>query len=105
MSPTGAPNARFRVLELLHKHFGPGDKLMETSLGNPYVYAQAFLTRSGKREVLLVNKRDRTMTIPLGEAGKFEYVDQTTGGNPPASTSTDGALKLNGSAVGVITFP
>jgi hypothetical protein len=101
---TGAPNARFRVLELLHKHFGPGDKLVETSLDNPYVYAQAFRTRSGKREVLLVNKRDRTTTVPFDEVGEFEYVDQTTGPNLPASMSTGSSLNLNGLAVGVATL-
>ncbi|HUJ22794.1 MAG TPA: hypothetical protein VLX58_14775 [Bryobacteraceae bacterium] len=101
---TGAPNARFRVLELLHKHFGPGDKLVETAVNNPYIYAQAFRTRSGKREVLLVNKRDRTMTIPISEAAELEYVDQMTAGNPAAAVSTGGSVKLNGFAVGVVTF-
>ena len=101
---TGAPNARFRVLELLHKHFRPGDKLVETSLDNPYVYVQAFRTRSGKREVLLVNKRGRTMTVPFGEAGEFEYVDQTTGPNLPVSVRTGSSLTLNGLAVGVVTL-
>ena len=27
---TGIPNARFRVLQLIHDHFAPGDKLVET---------------------------------------------------------------------------
>jgi hypothetical protein len=101
---TGAPNARLRVLELLHKHFGPGDKLMATSLDNPYVYAQAFRTRSGKREVLLVSKRDRPMSVPITEPGTFEYVDQTTAGGSPASAPVTGSVALNGYAVGVLTL-
>jgi len=101
---TGAPNARFRVLELLHKHFGPGDRLVETSLDNPYVYAQAFRTASGKREVLLVSKRDRPIAIPIAEPGTLQYVDQTTAGGPPASAPVTSAVALNGFAVGIVTL-
>jgi hypothetical protein len=93
------------VLELLHKHFGPGDKLMATSISNPHVYAQAFRTRSGKREVLLVGKRDRAMTVALPEAGTWEYVDQVTAAGPPASAAVQGSVTLNGYAVGVVTLP
>jgi hypothetical protein len=102
---TGAPNARFRVLELLHKHFGAGDKLLETGISNPHIYAQAFRTRSGKREVLLISKRDRAMTVALPEAGTWEYVDQVTAAGPPASASVQGSVTLNGFAVGVVTLP
>ena len=102
---TGAPNARFRVLELLHKHFGPGDKLIETPLDSPYIYGQAFRTRSGKREVLLVSKRDRPLTVALPEAGTFEFVDQGTAGGPPAETPAKSSVTLSGLAVGVVTFP
>ncbi len=101
---TGAPNARFRVLELLHKHFGAGDKLVETALDNPYVYAQAFRTGSGKREVLLVSKRDRKLTVPIAEPGTLEYVDQSTAGASPASMPVTGSVTLNGFAVGVLTL-
>jgi hypothetical protein len=102
---TGAPNARFRVLELLHKHFGPGDKLIETSISNPYIYAQAFRTRAGKREVLLINKRDRAMTVTLPEAVSWEYVDQVTASGAPASATIQGSVMLNGFAVAVVTLP
>jgi hypothetical protein len=101
---TGAPNARFRVLELLRKHFGPGDKLVETSLDSPYVYAQAFRTASGKHEVLLVSKRDRAIAIALPGPGVIEYVDQTTAGGAPASAPVAGSVTLNGFAVGVVTL-
>ncbi|HLY17013.1 MAG TPA: hypothetical protein VKR61_07300 [Bryobacteraceae bacterium] len=101
---SGAPNARFRVLELLHKHFGPGDTLMETSIASPYIYAQAYRTSAGKREVLLISKRDRPMSITLPQAGTWEYVDQTTGGGAPVSAPVKGSLTLNGLAVGAVTF-
>jgi len=101
---TGAPNARFRVLELLHKHFGPGDKLLETSISNPYVYALAFRTRAGRREVLLVSKRDRPMTVNVPEAVSWEYVDQVTASGSPASATAQGSVTLNGFSVGVVTL-
>ena len=36
---TGEPNARYWVLKLLHDNLGPGDKLMDTRVNVPYVYA------------------------------------------------------------------
>jgi hypothetical protein len=36
---TGQPNARYWVLKLLRDNFGPGDKLVETSVGAPHIYA------------------------------------------------------------------
>jgi len=101
---TGAPNARFRVLELLHKHFGPGDKLLSTAVTIPHVYAQAFRTHAGKREVLLINERDRSVTVALPQAASWEYVDQNTGGEPAGVASVNGSVTLNGLAVGVLTF-
>jgi len=105
----GKPNARFWVLKLLHDNIGPGDKLVEIEPPNhPYVYSQAFMTHDGRKRVLLVNKRDRTfdVTIPGASGGQIEYVDQTTGFQPPATAklATD-VTKLNGYSVAVVTFP
>jgi hypothetical protein len=101
---TGAPNARFRVLELLHQHFAPGDQLIQTAIGDPSIYAQAFRTRAGKREVLLISKRDWPVTLPLPGPATWEYVDQNTAGNLPAKAQVTGSLTVNGLAVGVLTF-
>ncbi|PYT74578.1 MAG: glycosyl hydrolase family 39, partial [Acidobacteria bacterium] len=104
----GKPNARFWVLKLLHDNIGPGDKLVETEPPNPYVYSLAFVTRDGKKRVLLVNKRDRTfdMAIPGATGGQIEYVDQTTGFQPPSTAKLGAELtKLNGYSVAVVTFP
>ena len=100
----GAPNARFRVLELIHKHFAPGDELLETSVAGGNLYAQAFRTRAGKREVLLVNQRDRPIAVALPGAATWEYVDQSTASGPAASTSVKGSVTLNGLAAGVATL-
>ncbi len=101
---TGAPNARFRVLELLHKHFAAGDQLMATSIGSPYIYAQAFRTRAGRREVLLISKRDRPLAVALPGAATWEYVDQNTGGGPAATVAVNGPVTLSGLAVGGATL-
>jgi hypothetical protein len=102
---SGQPNARFWVLKLLRDHFGPGDKLVRTSPPGPYVYAQAFLSRDNKRRLLLVNRRNRDIEIAVPQAGgaTIQYVDQTTGFQPPASAELAGdAVRLGGYAVAVV---
>jgi hypothetical protein len=110
----GKPNARFWVLKLLHDNFGAGDKLVEiqspaaSTPNNPYVYAVAFVTHDGKRRVLLVNKRNRTFDVTLTGAngGQENYVDQTTGFQPPASAKlSSDSFKLPGYSVAVVTLP
>ncbi len=89
---TGRPNARYWVLKLLRENFGPGDKLVETQVSLPaYVYAQGFVTPDGKRKILLVNKRDQSfdLVLPEGKGARVEYVDQTTGFEPPATTTLE----------------
>lgn len=102
---TGNGNPRFRVLQLLKKHFGPGDKLVGTSIDNPYVYAQGFITRTGAHKVLLVNKRDRIFEIPLdARAVSVEYVDQTTGAKLESTNQPVDRVVLRGFGVAVVTF-
>jgi len=104
---TGQPNARFWVLKLLHDHFGPGDKLAETSSSNPYVFAQGFVSPDGKRQILLVNKRDQSATLSIsgGDGAKIEYVDQSTGFQPPAVVAIEnGAFELRGFSFAVLTL-
>ena len=104
---TGQPNARYWVLKLLHDNFGPGDKLVDTTCTIPYVYAKGFLTREGKRKLLLVNKRDRSfdLSIPGGDGAEVTYVDQTTGFQPPATAHLTGdQVTLRGLGVAVVTL-
>lgn len=106
----GKPNARFWVLKLLHDHFGPGDKQVEieTMPNNPYVYSLAFVTHDGKHRMLLVNKRDRKFDVAVTGAsgGQLDYVDQTTGFQPPAMTKLGGeTVSLGGYSVAVVTLP
>jgi len=105
---TGQPNARWQVLKLLRDNFGPGDKLVETQLANPYVYALGCITREGKRRLLLVAKRDRAfeLAVPGASGGRLEVVDQTTAAGPPASRKLESdAVALGGFAVAALTLP
>jgi len=115
---TGQPTARYWVLKLLRDSFGPGDKLIETHVSIPepvetgplpprnYLYAQAFVDASGKRKILLVNKRDWNVRIVLPSiaGAHVEVVDQTPGLNPSRSMQLKGhTIELSGFAVAVVT--
>jgi hypothetical protein len=109
---TGAPNARFRVLELLIKHFHPGDQMISTVTGgfgpSPYYHAQAFQARDGRRKLLLISKRNRSLELSLpGFAGATaEVVDQMTAGGAARSDWLGGDVyHLPGFAVAVLTLP
>jgi hypothetical protein len=103
---TGAPNARYRVLQLLKANFAPGDKLVKTSSKSPYVYALGVITPNGEHKLLLVNKRDRNIDLTLPQpASGLQIVDQTTSSAPPAHKSLNGSkLNLPGLAVAVVTM-
>jgi hypothetical protein len=110
----GKPNARYWVLKLLHDNFGAGDKLVEIepfspfAPNHPYIYTMAFVTRDGKKRVLLVNKRNRSFDVSIAGAnkGQLDYVDQTTGFQPPATAKlTADTVKLGGFCVAVVTLP
>jgi hypothetical protein len=104
----GAPNARYWVLKLLRDNIGPGDRVVEVRPDHPHVYALGFLTRDGKRRVLMVNKRNRAFTVSVTGAagGQMDFVDQTTGFHPPASAKlASDVAQLGGFSVSVITFP
>lgn len=105
---TGQPNARFWILKLLHDNFGPGDKLVETTVAVPYVFAQGFETRDGRRKLLLVNQRDRDFDLSIagGNGADVIYVDQTTGFQPPATSHLNAdQTTLRGLGVAVVTLP
>jgi len=104
---TGEPNARYWVLKLLRANFAPGDQMIETNLSSSDVTPQAFLTRDGKRKVLLVNKRNRPATVSLhGAAGAEEdYVNQETGSHGVGKARLSGdSIVLGGFEVAVVTL-
>lgn len=105
----GKPNARLWVLKLLHGNFGPGDKIVEMDLsGQAYVAGLAVVTKQGKHKLLLVNKRDRNvdLSIPGATGAQLDYVDVTTGFQPPVSKKLDSDhVTLHGFSVAVVTLP
>ena len=108
----GRPNARFRILELLHSNFGPGDKLVEfsglqSSLQSE-LYALPVTTRDGKERVLLVNKSVHEVNVTVAGAarGTLEYVDESTGSASPAMQQLESdTVKLKSFAVAAVTLP
>jgi hypothetical protein len=117
---TGWPNIRYWGLKLLLNSFHPGDKLVSTSLPSrssiwpifeeprwQSAYVQGFVTQGGARKLLLVNKRDQEveLIIPGAQNARIEFVDQTTGSQPPGSARlTSDTVTLRGLAVAVITL-
>jgi hypothetical protein len=100
------------VLELLKKHFRPGDQIVGTITGSfmssPYYHGQAFQARDGKRKLLLISKRARSLDLSLpGFAGATaEVVDQVTaGGTARGERLNKDSYLLTGFAVAVLTLP
>jgi hypothetical protein len=104
---TGRPNARYGVLKLLRDSFQPGDKIVESSIGSGYLLAQGFVSPSGQRKLLLVNKSDKDFQINFPEAAgaTFKVIDVGTRSARLAQarlkTST---FKLGGFGVAVLTL-
>jgi hypothetical protein len=106
----GKPNARFLVLKLIKDNFGPGDRLVETSLPGDYgsnVAAQAFETPKGKR-LLLINKRDKQIELPLpaeAEHATALTVDVRSGEGPARTVAINsGKIVLDPFAVTVVSW-
>ncbi len=103
---TNRPNARFWVLKLIKDSFHPGDKLVVTKLASRDVSAQAFVTSTG-RKLLLVNKRNRELPVTLPDAGKATalVVDEETGEYPARKAPiAAGIIELEPFAVAVVSW-
>jgi hypothetical protein len=84
---TGRPNAHYWVLELINSNFGPGDKLIRTQSSSANLVAQASITSSGRR-ILLVNTSNQAVSVNLADAFKgsglrVEVVDEASGEQAP----------------------
>jgi hypothetical protein len=103
------PNARYWVLKLIKDNFGPGDKLVETSVKpSPEIEAQAFATASG-RKLLLLNKRNRAIDVILpGKPAALQLatVDEATGESAARGSRQNGpVVHLAPFAVTVVRWP
>jgi hypothetical protein len=103
---SGLPNARYRVLQLLHENFGPGDLMVKTVLPSHNAYAAAFLVRDGSKKALLINKRAHPIDVRLpGADGAVEqHADVITGPNVIASRRLQSdVIHLEGFSVMVVS--
>jgi hypothetical protein len=105
---TGEPNARYRVLELLHENLGPGDRPVRTTLRTTAIHAAAYLSAKGRRKILLINKRNQaiTVTVPGSIGGEQRQVDLTMGGRAALRrilATTE--ISVGPFGVSVINFP
>lgn len=105
---TARPNAHYWALSLINEHFGPGNKLVTTTSNSPDVVAQAQITATGQK-LLLVNTSDYAVAVDLSGVFvdpplKVELVDETSGENPPRTERVSGHLvELAPFAVGVVS--
>jgi hypothetical protein len=104
---TGEPNARYRVLQLLHENFDPGDSIVKTELASHQVTATAYIGHLGERKMLLVNKSQHPAELQCDEfSGSTEsHVDTTTRGALVESKLSAATIHLNGLSVMVVTLP
>jgi hypothetical protein len=105
----GNPNARYWVLKIIHDHFGPGDNFVQTRVegGAGELVAQAFYCKTG-RAILLINRRNQTVTFELPPAARgkaVELIDGSTGEEQPKKITLEGStMQLKPFAVAVVSW-
>jgi hypothetical protein len=85
---TGKPNARFEVLRLLHDNFAVGDKMLHMNSVGRDIDAAAFQSAGDVKKLLVVNKRNRNITLQLPPEfahGSVTTVDVTAGVTRPVA--------------------
>ncbi|MEU2036680.1 hypothetical protein [Nocardia amamiensis] len=99
---TGVPNSRYQALDLLLRHFGPGDSLVVTTTGfpDPRMHAQAFVTATGEQKLVLINKTDVPIAIAVDSGSALE---QSGTGGLRATPITDPVVTLDPYATAVVT--
>jgi hypothetical protein len=102
---TGAPNLRYEALALLLRHFGPGDRLAvaDTVYPDPRIHARAFVTASGRRKLLLINKFDAPLTVALSAAIPIA-VEQVGSEGLRAAPLGEPVVPLDGFTTAVVDF-
>ena len=91
----GKPNARYWVLKLIKDNFGPGDKLVESSIsGSEDAQLQGFVTQDGKKKLLLLNKRARPIDVKLPATAvvhSMTVVDEASGESAARAVAAPGS--------------
>lgn len=96
---TGQPNARYWALKLLVDNIRPGGEYVHSQVKLSYtslpaytnVEGQGYVSPEGKRKILFVNKRSQRYDVVIkgADGGTVEYVDQSTGFQPPAKKTLE----------------
>ena len=104
---TGEPNARYRILQLLHDNFGPGDAIAKTNLASRQVVASAYIDPQRRRKLLLINKSQLPADLRCDECSgaKEFHVDSTAPQSITESKLQDTRLHLQGLSVMVVRLP
>ena len=124
---TGAGTARFWGLKLMIDNFGPRDRLVNTIVNSDNsndeplsslssseaapataVYAQAYVSESNQRRLLLINRyyTSQTVTIKASGGGIIWFIDESTGESPARSmVISNTTIILPPFAFAVILFP
>ncbi|KAJ7918857.1 hypothetical protein B0H13DRAFT_2433847 [Mycena leptocephala] len=107
---TGAPNARFRVLELLVKNIGPGDVMVQPTapIALPDAVVSLTYTRGGVQKVILINEHlnATSVVVPGATGGGLQTVDLVSAGGAirQEQLASDTVL-LGGFAVVAVNMP
>ncbi len=104
---TGEPNARYRVLKLLHDNFGPGDSIVKTNLASHQVVASGYIDGRGQRKVLLINKSQLSADVRCEQcSGATEvHVDIATPQSIVETKLLNARIHLDGLSVMVVRLP
>ena len=104
---TGKPNARFRVLQLLHENVGPGDRIVPLALRAHGLFAAAYVAADGRRKLLIINERNHDAVVAVAGAlnATEQHVDIATGALPVAGSQlTSDEIHLHGLSVMVVQW-
>jgi len=77
---TGEPNLRYYALKLIKDNLAVGDKVLgwEQGTSNRHnCYARPFIDKTGKKKLLLVNQRNKNLTVIVPGAQSMQYVDES----------------------------
>jgi hypothetical protein len=106
---TARPNAHYWAFSLINQHFAPGNKLVETKSSSADLLAQASITASS-RKILLVNTSDQTISVNIDDSAQhphwtLDVVDESSGEKPPRTEHlTDSRITLAPFAIAVVTM-
>lgn len=104
---TGLPNARYRVLQLFLEEVQPGCGLVPVA-GAPDSCYLLGLSRKSTRKILVVNKTNSDVTVPIPGArnARARIVDQISAGGPIRTEKlADDEFVIGGYGVAVLVLP